>query len=140
MLDIAEPVAGAHTLVLCHGGTQGLDLLCGLIGRGCAAAVEMPADAGVPVEPAEIVMIPAIRDVASASTAILAARRCLLPCGRIVLQTKDDHLTRDIARLLRASGFSSIRTHGDVRGDLRGALISADLPMFGLHARLAGNA
>jgi hypothetical protein len=92
------------------------------------------------VEPAEIVMIPAICDAASANRAILAARRSMLPCGRIVLQIQDSPLIRDIAGLLRAVGFIAIRVHGADRGDLGGTLISADWPMFGLHSRATGHA
>ncbi len=129
MLDAAEPLVGAHALVLCHGGPAGLDALCGLFGRGCGAAAELSPDGAVPSEPAEIVLVPGLRTLNAASCAILAARRCLLPCGRIVLQDCAGGLTRDVVRLLRAAGFTAIRT----RAGQDGTIISADWPMFRLH-------
>jgi hypothetical protein len=138
MLDAAEPLRGAHALVLCHGGSAGLDALCGLIGRGCGAAAELSPEGAMAAEPAEIVLVPGLRDLAAAQRAIAVARRCLLPCGRIVLQDCAGGLAREIVRLLRAAGFTGLRT----RDGAEGAIISADWPMFGLHAagRRAGEA
>lgn len=129
MLDAAEPLAGAHTLVLAQPSRTSVELLCGLIGRGCGAAAEQAADSPLQVETAEIVLVPQVESLDAATRAILAARRCLLPCGRIVMQDADGTLAKPIARLLAAAGFSFVR----ITPGADGAIISADWPMFGPH-------
>ncbi len=127
LLTAAGPLAGVHALVVAKPGPVSLDLLCGLISRGCGAAAEAPPYGPTPVEPAEIVLVPQVDRIEVAVSAIQLARRCLLPCGRIVLQDTTANLAPAIAKLLRAAGFSFVRSRpvADV------VVISADWPMFG---------
>lgn len=125
LLDAAEPITDARALVI---GPASLEALCGLIGRGCAGATELSLSGRMPAERAEIVLVPQVDSLNEASQIIALARRALLPCGRIVMHDHDGALSPAIARLLRASGFSAVRS----RADARGTIITADWPMFGL--------
>lgn len=136
MLDVAEPVQGAHALVVCHPGIGGLDMLCGLLGRGCEAATELPPDARGRMEPAEIVLVPNVTTLDTANLAIAMARRSLLPCGRIVLRDATGLLATGISRLLHAAGFSFVR----VRALAGGNIVSADWPWFPPLSKEAGRA
>jgi hypothetical protein len=126
MLDIAEPLQGAHALILCTAGPTALDILCGLIRRGCDAASELPPDGRLSIAPTELVLVPVIANLPDADRAIRMARRGLLPCGRIVLRSPP-HLAPAIAATLRIAGFSDISRHQTSDS----TIIAADLPMFG---------
>jgi len=125
MLAAGEPLPQTHALVIGH---HTLELLCGLISRGCAAALEMKPQGRLPAEPAELVLIPDIDTLDAARNALLLARRALLPCGRIVLQDRSGTQATAIADLLRRGGFSAVR----VRRGATTTLITGDWPMFGL--------
>jgi hypothetical protein len=135
MLLDAGRVEGASALVLAHPGRRSLDVLCGLIGRGCAAAAELPPDGPVPVEPVEIVLVPHLASPEAVTAALTLSQRCLLPCGRIVLQDGTGELSGEIVRQLRRLGFCNIRVrpHGD------GPVVSADKAMFGPVSRISGH-
>jgi hypothetical protein len=136
LLAAAGPIRDASALVLAHPGPRSLEVLCGLIAQGCAAAAEMPADGKVPVEAAEIVIVPHPASRCDIRAALALAQRALLPCGRIVFQDDDGDLCRDIVGLLRGDGYCKIR----VQAHLAGAIVSADKPMFGPIPRHAGHA
>lgn len=126
MLDTVQAVTDMHALVI---GPFAIDVMCGLIRRGCAAASEVPFEGRHPTQRAEIVLVPHVRTLSDAKSAILLARRALLPCGRIAFRVVDTTLAAPISRMLRDAGFSAMRTsaHPD------GTIIAGDLPMFGLH-------
>ncbi len=125
MLDAAQAASDTHALVI---GPFALDLMCGLIRRGCAAAAELPFEGRQPTERADVILVPHVRCVDEADRAILVARRTLLPCGRIVLQATTGMLEAAISRRLLSAGFSAIRS----RPHKDGTIIAADWPMFGL--------
>ncbi len=125
MLDAAEPLAGAHVLVVGH---HTIDMLCGLIGRGCGAALERRLDSKLPAEPAELVVMPYADSLEAATTAIAIARRSLLPCGRLLMLDPEGHTAPAIFRLLHAAGFSAVKS----RRLAHGVLLIADWPMFGI--------
>jgi hypothetical protein len=133
MLDAAGPLSGAHALVIGHAA---LDVLCGLIGRGCSAAVELQPDAHLPGEPAEIVLVPDVENLDMAAWAIAQARRSLLPCGRMVMLERTGRLSAQVSQMLRSAGFSGVK----LRPGAEGTLITADWPMFGRLHREAGRA
>lgn len=81
----------------------------------------------MPAEPAEILLAPEIDSIGSAARVVSLARRCLLPCGRIVLRCEAG-LAGGIRQLLHAAGFAPVV----VRSTDGGSIVSADLPMFGL--------
>lgn len=127
LLDAAEPLRGAHALVICSGGPAGLDVLCGLIARGCNAAAEMSDDGRIPAEPTEILLAPDIASLGAAARLAALARRCLLPCGRIVLRCEPG-LSAAVRQVLLEAGFAPVVA----RQTEAGVVVSADLPMFGM--------
>ncbi len=133
MLDAAEPLQDRHALVIGH---DGLDVLCGLIARGCGAAAELQPNGRVPNEPAEIVLATHVDSLDAAAHAIMMARRSLLPCGRIVLQETTGAPAGAVARMLREAGFCSVR----LRASPEGTMVTADWPMFWPRMREAGHA
>ena len=124
LLDAAEPIQDAHALVI---GQESLEVLCGLIGRGCAGATEMPLAVRTQVDPAEILLVPHVATMSDATQAIAVARRALLPCGRIVLNDQNGALTVSLMALVRGAGFSAVRALPHETG----TLVTADWPMFG---------
>ncbi len=126
LLEAAAPLGGAHALVVGH---HSIDMLCGLIARGCGAALERTLDSQLPAEPAELVIMPCADSLEAATTAIAIARRSLLPCGRLLMLDPTGQNAAAIIRLLHAAGFSAVKS----RKLPEGTLLSADWPMFGLH-------
>jgi stage V sporulation protein SpoVS len=125
LLDAAEPIQDARALVI---GPEALEVLCGLIGRGCAGATETSVAARTQADPAEILLMPHVATLNDAMQAIALARRALLPCGRIVLNDRTGALAGAVMGLLRSAGFSSVRAQQHETG----TLITADWPMFGV--------
>jgi hypothetical protein len=114
-------------------GPDALEVLCGLIGRGCAGATEMAMAARTQAEPAEILLMPHVATLSDAMQAIAIARRALLPCGRIVLNDRTGALAGDVMGLLRGAGFSAVRAQQHETG----TLVTADWPMFGFRQDVA---
>ena len=131
LLDFAGPVAGAHALVI---SSDGLDLLCRLLRRGCAAATTLrPSERG-DHESYDLVLAPQIVMPAQIGRLIFQAKRVLVPTGRFlafVPATQVDP-AGDVAGLLQRSvkvgGFTAVQT----RMGRDGMLLRADLPMRGL--------
>jgi hypothetical protein len=103
---------------------HGLDLMCGLIRRGClAAAVLRPGDKPDRND-YDLLMVPQMAALPSPDAVIRLARRALAPNGRLLVGTKGQPEAAALARRLRLNGFSSIHTahmHGVtiLRADLR---------------------
>jgi len=125
LLDAAEPLQDAHVLVI---GPRSLDIVCGLIRRGCAAALEIPLAGPSCPEPVELVIVPGVDSLEQATAAASLARRSLLPCGRIVMLDTTGRFAAAVARMLRNAGFSGIRS----RPLAGGTLLRVEWPMFGL--------
>jgi hypothetical protein len=125
LLDAAEPLPDAHVLVI---GPRSLDIVCGLIRRGCAAALEIPLAGPSSTEPAELVIVPGVDSLEQATAAASLARRSLLPCGRIVMLDTTGRFATSVALMLRRAGVSGVRS----RPIAGGILLRADWPMFGL--------
>ncbi len=125
LLNACGPVDGAHAIVVGH---HTIDILCGLLARGCGAALERRLDSSLSAEPAELVVMPCADTLEAAGTAIAIARRSLLPCGRLVMLDPEGNTASAIVQMLQAAGFSAIKT----RILPQGTLLSADWPMFGI--------
>ncbi len=126
VLDGMEPLEGARALVIGHGA---LETICGLIRRGCTAATEVPVcDRRAPdPDSADIVIVPDVGSVAEARTAMAMAARVLVMGGHIAFGDGTGALGPEIADLLRAHGFCTIRSR-DTRA---GTVVTAERPMFG---------
>jgi hypothetical protein len=110
-LSAAGPLAAAHVLIVAE---HGLDLLCGLIRRGCVAATCLRSAAKADAPAYDLVLMPEIRDIPSFEHVIEVARHALLPSGRLVIGVNEPpafgRLSVALARRLRLNGFRAIRT------------------------------
>jgi hypothetical protein len=96
----------------------------------------MPPTGLVPIKAAEIVLVPNLTRESDMRAALRLTRRCLLPCGRIVLQDSAGKLGDQIVAALHEAGFSNILIHAQADG----AIISANKPMFNTFAGEVGHA
>jgi hypothetical protein len=111
---------------LCHSRTlivseHGLDLMCGLIRRGCLAATVLRLGDKPDANDYNVVFVP---HLTSADDVIHLARRSLAANGTLVAGVRDGATAVALARRLRLNGFSglhSIHLPGLVllRADLR---------------------
>jgi hypothetical protein len=103
---------------------HGLDLMCGLIRRGCLAATILHPGAKPDANDYDLVLIPRIAAFPSADHAIRLAHRSLAPNGRLIAGVRDGREAVALARRLRLNGFSGLNsTHMPglmlLRADLR---------------------
>jgi hypothetical protein len=99
---------------------NGLDLMCGLIRRGCPAATVLRFGDKPDADDYNVVVVP---HVTSADDVIRLARRSLAPNGRLIAGVSDGTAAAALARRLRLNGFRALRsTH--LSGMM---LLSADL-------------
>lgn len=127
LLDWAEPLQGARVLVVGHGA---LDLICGLIRRGCTAATEIQAHCRLApdADSADLMLVPHVESLADGRAAIGWAVRALVMGGRIAVRdASGGRLRPELAALLRTYGFCRVRTHA--RPD--GVVLTAERPIFG---------
>jgi hypothetical protein len=109
MLDCIGDVAGSHALIL---SDDGLELMCALLRRGCAAATTLRGNDCVETRTADLMVIPHASSTQAVEQALKQAKRAMLPDGRIVLRVENDlsgWVAFTTARLLRAQQFSAIR-------------------------------
>ena len=125
LLDCAEPLAGAHVLIL---GRDFSDMLCGLIHRGAAAVTCLRRDDhSSAVAEADVVILHGCAGDQKLREALAFARRVLNSGGRVVLRGGGQGDAPMLARLLAEHGFFSVRC----RALPSGAVLTADLPFFG---------
>ncbi len=131
LLDFAGPVAGSHALVI---SPNGLDLMCRLLRRGCAAATALRPSDRFDHESYDLVLAPRIVQPEQVGRLIFNAKRALVPTGRFLafVPAGSADSEGDVAGLLQRSlkvgGFAAVRAR--TRQD--GVLLRADLPMHGL--------
>ena len=124
-LKVAQPLADTHALVVAD---HALELLCGLIRRGCAAATCLQPSAKPDAPIYTLVLAPGVARISALDAVIHTARHALLPGGRIVIGLPHHHsngrLPLAVARRLRLNGFTGVRTQ-DARGL---TVVHAELP------------
>ncbi len=124
-------VEGLHVLVI---GGASLDILCGLIRRGCTAAAEISLTSRhVGADPADVVILSRMSSLTEAAGAMVLAARLVLPGGRLVLRDSTGRLAGAIAAILPQHGFSAPRRIADGAG----VLLVAERPFFGPHLQPA---
>lgn len=109
LLECIGDVAGSHALIL---SDDGLELMCALLQRGCAAATTLRSNECVEAGTADLVVVPHASSTQVVEQAVKQARRAMLPHGRIVMRVESDlsgWVTFSAARLMRAQQFSAIR-------------------------------
>ncbi len=129
LLDCVGPFEDEHVLVI----GDALEVMCGLIRRGCAAAAEVSLHERAVTEPADIAVVPRLDTPELAARAVTLARRALAPFGRIILRDRCETLARQAAAMLRREDFSAIR----VRVTAQATLVTAECPWFGPIMRAA---
>jgi hypothetical protein len=131
LLGFAGPIAGSHALVI---ASNGLDLMCSLLQRGCAAATTLRPSERAECETYDLVLAPRVVSSGQVGRLIYQAKRALVPSGRFLacvpvgLAEPDQDLAGLLVRSVRLGGFVAVRT----RTLKDGLIIRADLPMFGL--------
>ena len=120
-------VAGEHVLIL----GRDVDLMCGLIRRGCAEVTELDQNHRPDTGSADLIVVVDVRSDAAAVCAVSHARRALAPAGRIAVHAAANpsaYLTRSIMRALRLHGFRQIG-FGPIGA---GTIVTAERPMGAL--------
>lgn len=117
LLEELDLPVGARALVV---GYHTLDMLCGLIRRGCAGGSERRPNehAGPRPEAAEIAVVSDPGSVTEAATSVAIARRALTAGGRIAICDAKGLPHRALVALLRTHGFLGICTRRTPAGFL----------------------
>jgi hypothetical protein len=89
---------------------HGLDLMCGLLRRGCPAATVLRPGDKPDAGDYNLVVVPLVTALSSADAVIRLARRSLAPNGRLIAGLGDAKAASALARRLRLNGFSALHT------------------------------
>jgi hypothetical protein len=121
LLRLAGPIHDTHALIVAE---HGLDLLCGLIRRGCLAATTLRIGDKPDAGDYGLVLVPDASALPSDDEVIRVARRSLDPLGRLIVGVRNGRAAIALARRLRLNGFTALRsTHLPgltlLRSDLR---------------------
>ena len=122
LLRLAGDIKTTHTLIVAD---HALELMCGLIRRGCLAATMRRACDIPDADDYGLVLVPQATTLPSHEEVIRVARRCLVSHGRLVVGVRSGKAATDLARRLRLNGFTNLRsTHLPGRTLLRADLRS----------------
>jgi hypothetical protein len=122
LLRLAGDIKTTHTLIIAD---HALDLMCGLIRRGCQAATMLRAGDKPDAGDYGLVLVPYATALLSHEDVIRVARRSLAPRGRLVVGVRNGRAATELARRLRLNGFTNLRsTHLQGRTLLRADLRS----------------
>jgi hypothetical protein len=121
LLRLAGRIDDAHVLIVAE---RGLDLMCGLIRRGCLAATTLRIGDQPDAGDYDLVLVPDASALPSGDEVIRVARRSLAPLGRVIVGVRTGKAATALARRLRLNGFTGLRsTHLPgltlLRADLR---------------------
>jgi hypothetical protein len=89
---------------------HGLDLMCGLIRRGCPAATVVRPGDKPDANDYNVVFVPQAAALPSSDHVIRLARRALAPNGRLIAGVRDAKEAVALARRLRLNGFSALQS------------------------------
>jgi hypothetical protein len=91
---------------------HGLDLMCGMVRRGCLAATVLRPGDKPDADDYNLVVVPNVSVLASVDEVIRIARRSLAPNGRLIAGVGSPREAVAVARRLRLNGFSTLHaTH-----------------------------
>jgi hypothetical protein len=121
LLRLAGDLKNLRALIIAD---HGIDLMCGLIRRGCLAATMLRASEAPDDDDYGLVLVPHAASLACADDLIPLVRRSLAPRGRLVVGVRSGKAAVALARRLRLNGFTNLRsTHLPdltlLRADLR---------------------
>jgi hypothetical protein len=89
---------------------RGLDLMCGLIRRGCLAATVLRPGDKPDADDYDVVFVPRVTALPSSDAVIRLARRSLAPNGRLIAGVADGRAAAALGRRLRLNGFSGLHS------------------------------
>jgi hypothetical protein len=120
LLRLAGDIRSTHALIIAD---HGLDLMCGLIRRGCLAAAVLRDGDKADTGDYGLVLVPDATTHLSPDELIHLARRSLAPGGRLIAGARTSKAAA-LGRRLRLNGFTNLRsTHLPgltlLRADLR---------------------
>ncbi len=104
LLDSLAGLAGERALIL----GLNIEIMCGLIQRGCREVTEMERDDHPEAGSVDVVVAPSVATAAAADRAVALARRVLTHFGRVVVRTAQSPsaaLCEAIIDSLRRQGF-----------------------------------
>jgi hypothetical protein len=107
LLRLAGPIQNSHALIVAN---HGLDLLCGLIRRGCLAATTLRIGDKPDAGDYDLVLVPNAEALPSVDEVIRVARRSLASRGRLIVGVKPGQAAAALARRLRLNGFTGLRS------------------------------
>ncbi|HEY4042381.1 MAG TPA: hypothetical protein VGM32_11140 [Rhodopila sp.] len=107
LLRLAGEINHVHALIVAE---HGLDLMCGLIRRGCLAATILRTGDNADANDYDLVLVPDAPALPGIDEMIRIARRSLAPHGRLIAGVRDQKQARALARRLRLNGFTFLRT------------------------------
>jgi hypothetical protein len=107
LLRLAGQLQNTHALIV---AAHGLDLMCGLIRRGCLAATTLRIGDKPDASDYDLVLVPDAQALPSADEVIRLARRSLAPRGRLIVAVHSGRAAAGLARRLRLNGFTGLRS------------------------------
>lgn len=100
---LAGDMRNARVLVVAE---HGLDLMCGLIRRGCMATTMLRSGDKPDTDDYDVVFVPLASALPSPDHVIRLARRAIVPNGRLIAGVSGGKAAIALARRLRLNGFS----------------------------------
>jgi hypothetical protein len=107
LLRLAGDLRNTRALIVAD---HGLELMCGLIRRGCPAATTVRIGARPDEGDYGLVLVPYATAVAAYDELIRVARCCLAPNGRLIAGARNGRAAVALARRLRLNGFTDLRS------------------------------
>lgn len=104
---LAGTIRNARALIVVE---HGLNLMCGLIRRGCSAATILRPGAKPDADDYDLVFVPRVAALSSSADVIRLARRSLAPSGRLIAGVQDARQSAALGRRLRLNGFSALHS------------------------------
>ena len=104
---LAGDLSASRVLVV---AANGVDLMCGLIRRGCPAATVLRLGDKPDADDYDLVFVARTAALPSSEAVIGLARRALGPSGRLIAGVRDGGAAAALARRLRLNGFSGLHT------------------------------
>lgn len=100
-------MSNARALIVAE---HGLNLMCGLIRRGCPAATVLRPGDKPDADDYDLVFVPKVTALPSYKAVIRLARRSLAPNGRLIAGVPDARESAALALRLRLNGFSALHS------------------------------
>ncbi|HEY0184707.1 MAG TPA: hypothetical protein VGC09_18050 [Rhodopila sp.] len=104
---LAGDLHAARALIVAE---HGLELMCGLLRRGCPTATVLRLGDKPDADGYSLVFVPRTAALPSSDAVIRLARRALAPKGRLIAGVSDTRAAAALARRLRLNRFSALHS------------------------------